>query len=342
MASKQPLTLSIECQPRNWKSLPVDRPLKTSNKSMPGPSDQFEATEGCTARADVILVLFALFHCERAITVNIPAIDLLRAPSSRVETSTTPIPPEVLQLFPREREIALVVYNRGLATAKDIEAALDGRLSNAAIRSMLNRLVRKGILYSHRYGRRRTLLYAAALSEAFAREMALKQFAADFCRGSISSLASEIADLLAANDSSFGPTDLGFESLPPQVQDLFPRMREIATIVYLSGGTTVRDVQSGLSDEISVYGIRTMLGRMVKRGIVKRRRSGRHSEIVYLPGFATREVRRIALRRFIDKRFGGSPAFALQIVLQLMRSRPEQRTRRRRPTSKAELALEVA
>lgn len=271
--------------------------------------------------------------------MNIPAIDLLKTQAC-VEVPQTGIPPEVLQLFPREREIALVVYSRGLATAKDIEAALDGRLTNAAIRSMLNRLVRKGILFSHRYGRRRTLLYAAALSEGFAREMALKQFATDFCRGSISSLASEIADLLAAKPSK--SADFGRDFLPPQVQDLFPRMREIATIVYMSGGTTVRDVQAGLSDDISVYGIRTMLGRMTARGIVKRRRSGRHSEIIYLPGFATKEVRRIALQRFIEKRFEGSPAFALQVVLQLMRAQPERRpSRARRSTNKAERSLEL-
>ena len=65
-------------------------------------------------------------------------------------------------------------------------------------------------------------------------------------------------------------------ALPPEVQSLCPRMREIATIVYLNGPATTRDVQARISDPLTVYGIRTMLNRLVRKGVVTRRRSGCH------------------------------------------------------------------
>jgi predicted transcriptional regulator len=259
--------------------------------------------------------------------VNIQTNGLLRAQQG---IEPFGLPPEVLQLFPREREIAILVYTQGLATAKDIEAALGGTLSNAAIRSMLTRLTHKGIIVPQRCGRRRKFVYAAALSETFAREMALKQFAQDFYRGSLSLLADDIADLFAASPVAKESTGRDPEILPAEVQDLFPRMREIATIVYMNGGVTVREVQERLSDSLTVYGIRTLLGRLAGRGIVKRRRSGRHSELIYLPGITTKDIRRIGLMKFIDQRFGGSAAIALQVVLQVMRAEPKRPARRAR------------
>lgn len=248
-----------------------------------------------------------------------------------------PLPIEVQQLFPREREIAVLVYTRGLATAKDIEAALGGTLSNAAIRSMLSRLTRKGIIVPQRCGRRRKFVYAAALSETSAREMALKQFAQDFYRGSISQLANDVGELFAGSAASTARMGDDPEVLPDEVHGLFPRMREIATIVYMNGGVTVREIQHRLSDPLSVYGIRTLLGRLAGRGIVKRRRSGRHSEMIYLPGITNKDVRLIGLIKFIDQRFGGSTAAALQAVLQVMHAEPKRPARPRRRVAQAEI-----
>lgn len=117
----------------------------------------------------------------------------------------------------------------------------------------------------------------------------------------------------------FDDTD-GSGRLPRQVEELCPRMREIATIVYLNGGATARDVQAGILDPLTIYGIRTMLNRLAKYGIVKRRRSGRHNEIVYLPAILTPSVLDIAGRRFIEQTFNGSPSIALQSVLRLIAS----------------------
>ena len=106
-------------------------------------------------------------------------------------------PQEVLRLFRREREIALIVYERGLATARDVEAALSDPPRNAAVRSMLGRLVRKGILTQVKCGRRGTFVYGPALTQAGAREKALMQFAEDFYSGSLDALAGAIADMFA-------------------------------------------------------------------------------------------------------------------------------------------------
>lgn len=107
------------------------------------------------------------------------------------------LPPEVRRLYPREREIAAIVYLRGLATAADIETGLSSPLSNAAVRSMLNRLVAKGILTRLKCGPHRTFVYGPALTSAAARETALRQFAQDFYAGSLASLAEAIADMFA-------------------------------------------------------------------------------------------------------------------------------------------------
>lgn len=108
------------------------------------------------------------------------------------------LPREVELLYRREREIAAVIYRRGLATAEDVRAELTRDLSNPAVRSMLNRLVTKGILTRTRYGPYGTFIYGPALTPTSAREMALRRFAEDYYSGSLPSLARAIADLFAS------------------------------------------------------------------------------------------------------------------------------------------------
>lgn len=108
------------------------------------------------------------------------------------------------------------------------------------------------------------------------------------------------------------------EALPPAVLKLFPRMRELASVVYLSGGATARDVQVSIADPLTICGVRTLLNRLVQRGILQRRRSGRHTEVLYLPAIVTPELRRTALIRFVDRNFDGSIVNALQTVSRLV------------------------
>lgn len=122
-----------------------------------------------------------------------------RAASARWESGHDSLPPEVTRLYRREREIAEIVYERGLATATDVQAELSAYLSNPAIRSMLNRLVSKGVLTKLKCGPRGTFVYGPALTRMAARETALRQFAEDFYAGSLPALAEAIADLFASD-----------------------------------------------------------------------------------------------------------------------------------------------
>src|SRR3954447_18834520 len=106
-------------------------------------------------------------------------------------------PFEVGRLYRREKEIAGIVYRRGLATANDIREGLDDSLSSAAVRSMLNRLVRKGILNQLKCGQNGAFVYGPAQSLFSARELQLRRFADDFYEGSLNRLAKAIGDLFA-------------------------------------------------------------------------------------------------------------------------------------------------
>lgn len=104
--------------------------------------------------------------------------------------NTSYIPPQVDQLSWRERQVAMVVYRFGYATAKDVEAELGGEVSNGAVRSMLVRLVAKGLLTRRRAGRGAGCrdLFIAALSVDHARARALSNLADEFFSGSFSQL----------------------------------------------------------------------------------------------------------------------------------------------------------
>jgi predicted transcriptional regulator len=106
--------------------------------------------------------------------------------------------------------------------------------------------------------------------------------------------------------------------LPSAVTKLCPRMREIATVVYLAGGATVREIQAGIEDPPTLCGIRTLLNRLVLKGIIRRRRSGRHTEVFYLPAVLTPEVEQVVLGRFVEHHFEGSVASALQTISRLV------------------------
>lgn len=71
-------------------------------------------------------------------------------------------------------------------------------VSNGSIRTMLGRLVRKGILKRRPSGYGKTFLYVAAIGPAAVVEIALKRVAEDFYQGSIFKAAAAIHTYLAA------------------------------------------------------------------------------------------------------------------------------------------------
>ena len=90
----------------------------------------------------------------------------------------------------REREIATIVYRSRAATAEEVVKALSAPLDNASVRSMLNRLVAKGILKRTMSGT--AFVYLPALTTADSRLRALRQFADDFFDGSLDRAAQTI------------------------------------------------------------------------------------------------------------------------------------------------------
>ena len=108
-------------------------------------------------------------------------------------------------------------------------------------------------------------------------------------------------------------------SLPLEVRKLAPRSQQIAMIVYRSRGCTLREIHAEIDDDVTIYGIRTLINRLVSRGIIKCRRTGRHSELIYLPNLLTQTIRRAALRRLIQDEFGSSPKSALAVAIRASR-----------------------
>jgi predicted transcriptional regulator len=67
----------------------------------------------------------------------------------RTDAFANQLPQAVRQLPRREREVAMLIYRKGALTAMEIGSHVSG-VSNGSIRTMLGRLVRKGILKRRR------------------------------------------------------------------------------------------------------------------------------------------------------------------------------------------------
>lgn len=106
--------------------------------------------------------------------------------------------------------------------------------------------------------------------------------------------------------------------LPTAVERLAPRQREMMRVIYADGGATIRDIHSRIPDPPrSICGLRTQLNRLAKRGLLRTRSSGRHSEIVYLPSECSPDVQLSAFARIADDHFGGSATRALRALTKL-------------------------
>jgi predicted transcriptional regulator len=105
----------------------------------------------------------------------------------------------VRELFPREREIASVVYALGSATATQVQERLVVPLSNAAARSMLNRLVAKAVLRrdANWGGHGKQFVYSPAITVLDERREALQQFVEDYFGGSVSRAALSVFEMLS-------------------------------------------------------------------------------------------------------------------------------------------------
>lgn len=101
------------------------------------------------------------------------------------------------------------------------------------------------------------------------------------------------------------------------IDRLSPRQSDMVRVICATGGATVRDIHAQIPDPPqSSCGLRTQLNRLVEKGLLKKRLSGRHSEVVYLPVQGGAEVQSRAFERIAREHFGGS---IRQAVHELMR-----------------------
>jgi predicted transcriptional regulator len=102
--------------------------------------------------------------------------------------------------------------------------------------------------------------------------------------------------------------DAGANALPPQVQGLAARERELASAIYRRGATTAKELETLIHPALSNGAIRSMLVRLVRKGILRREagKRGRGQQFVYLPTITSEEVKRRALAQLSERYFEGS------------------------------------
>jgi predicted transcriptional regulator len=112
---------------------------------------------------------------------------------------------ELRPLSWREKEIAELVRVHGITTATELEKVLHHEVVNASVRATLNRLVEKRVLMRLNGGAR-AYLYAPAQTESSLRDLALEQFASDFCGASLEPVAETLARVWTIFKSRDGST----------------------------------------------------------------------------------------------------------------------------------------
>jgi predicted transcriptional regulator len=106
------------------------------------------------------------------------------------------------RLPPRERQVAAIVYRRGIATASDVCRLLPDAITNAAVRSMLSRLIAKGVVVRRRDGKRFHYLPSLVDTE---REQALRRVSLRYFNGNLKQAAAALATLIVADAAQFQP-----------------------------------------------------------------------------------------------------------------------------------------
>lgn len=124
-----------------------------------------------------------------------------------MDVGTNALPPQVQGLAFRERQLASAIYRRGAMTAKELEAIIHPTLTNGAIRSMLVRLVRKGILRREagKRGRGQEFVYLPTITSEEVKRRALAQLSERYFNGSLLRMMIEIVDLLEVDAQPASP-----------------------------------------------------------------------------------------------------------------------------------------
>ena len=79
----------------------------------------------------------------------------------------------------------------------------------------------------------------------------------------------------------------------------------MAALIYRKGALTAKEVGAHVAG-VSNGAIRTMLGRLVRKSILKCRQSGYGKTLLYLPAIASADIVEIALKRVAEDFYEGS------------------------------------
>ena len=115
---------------------------------------------------------------------------------------------------------------------------------------------------------------------------------------------------------------------PTAVECLPAGEKKVAMIVYCRGSVYAKDVD-GLVPSISLGSIRTVLKRLVAKGILKRRKSGRHKSYLYIPAIPAAMTVESALQTLAEDHFGGSLPRAALAMMDLLESSSDPESRGR-------------
>lgn len=144
----------------------------------------------------------------------------------------------------REREIADIVYTQGEASAAEVCRALPDPLSNAAVRSMLTRLEKKGVLRRRKQGNRH--FYAPAAADQAAREAMLRRVSREHFGGSLARMAAAVIELAKAEVCR---AVQGAAQPPLHTHQPTPMARTKARPARQSGAGRIGSAPSGASRE---------------------------------------------------------------------------------------------
>lgn len=193
--------------------------------------------------------------------------------------------PRLEELLPREREIAKIVLRRRMMSLREIEWEVSDAGLGSTVRSIVRRLVDKGVLRRRQEGRRSLYLPADGTS---AKETPRRR----------------------------PMRSREYNSARPELRRLPPREREVAILVHSQGEMTPGEIELGLSDVISNSAIRTMLRRLVAKGILERRKDG--NKFFYFAAASEADAREQALRRLADQYFERSLYRTMVALLDLL------------------------
>lgn len=116
--------------------------------------------------------------------------------------------------------------------------------------------------------------------------------------------------------------------LPFELDALAARQRDMIRVINITGGATIREIHARIPDPPpSICGLRTQLNRLVTRKLLRKRRSGRHSEILYLPAKSSGSAQRGAFERIAEDYFDGSTDSAVHELMKLAAEEAERSSR---------------